>query len=70
MAERYELVYVTEKEKGKFDVWINEREILESANLGYQPAVSRAKEVLGNKDGGEIIVEYLDGSSKLIRCYK
>ncbi|MCH5291655.1 MAG: hypothetical protein J1D88_07890 [Treponema sp.] len=70
MAERYEVVYVTEKENGKFDVWINERERLLAKDAGYETGTAKAKEVLRHKGGGEIIVEYLDGSSKLIRCYE
>ena len=67
MPESYELVYVTEKEKGKIDVWSTKPP---AKDAGYKTGIAEAKEVLRNKGGGEIIVEYLDGSAKLIRCYE
>ena len=66
-----ELVYVTEKENEKFDVWITDgrekRKKLEAKNLPYEAAVAKAKKILNRKDsgddddnGGGIIIEKLD----------
>ena len=59
-----EVAYVMENDSGKFDVWLNGRKILDAANLGYQAALSRARDVIRRKGGGDIIIEKLDGTVK------
>ena len=60
-----EVAYVIENDSGNYDVWLNGREILALANLGYQAALSRARDVIRRKGGGDIVIEKLDGTVKI-----
>ena len=64
-------IFVMEKAPGKFDVYIDGNQINEAVGLGYQTAISRARDLFRNNvpnqyGGGYIIVERLDGSSEKI----
>ena len=59
--------YVTRRSDGKYDVWINGRDILEAAGLGKQAAISRAETVIRKKGGGQITIENENG--KMIKSY-
>ena len=59
--------YVTRRSDGKYDVWINGRDILEASGLGKQAAISRAEVVIKNMGGGQITIE--DENGKMIKSY-
>lgn len=70
MNVTYEVIFVSQQENGNYDVFVNGRKNLEAKDIGYQPAIDRAKTVLNNMGGGYVIVEYLDKEPELINCYK
>ena len=67
MGDHVSHAYITRRDDGKYDVWIDGAKINESNGLGITVAKSHAEKVIKNKGGGQITIR--DENGNMIDSY-